>query len=214
MRSVKRQMIRMVGAALLALASSAAAQPLQRGIETRIVAELNRARADPGAYAAELRRYRTLYRGRIVWTPGNPVGLRTQEGTAAVDEAIRFLAAQAALPPLTDTRLLARAAGDHAADQERSGLQGHGGRDGSSPAERIRRRGGGIYAGTGEVIAYGPTDAASVVRELIIDDGVPDRGHRRLMFSPRFRAAGAACRPHRGWRTVCVMDFSTSPDGR
>jgi len=217
LRSVKGQAMGMFGAGLLALAlpgTGAVTQPLQRGIETRIVAELNRARADPRAYAAELRRYRSYYRGRIVWRPGNPVGLRTREGTAAVDEAIRFLSAQAPLPPLAELPLLARAAADHAADQERSGLQGHGGRDGSRPAERIRRRGGGSSAGTGEVIAYGPTDAASVVRELIIDDGVPDRGHRWLMFSPRFRAAGAACRPHRDWRTVCVIDFSTSPTGR
>jgi uncharacterized protein YkwD len=198
-------------AALPALATAATAQP---PAEAGIVAEINRARADPAAYARELRRYRTYYRGRVVWTPGNPVGLRTLEGTAAVDEAIRVLARQAPLPPLAQASHLRRAAADHVADQRASGRRGHQGGDGSSPAERIRRRGGGPYGASGEVIAYGPEDAVSFVRGLIIDDGVPDRGHRILLFSPRFRFAGAACGRHPGWRFMCVVDLSDSVPGR
>jgi len=198
-------------ALLAALAPAAAAQP---AVEAGIVAEINRARADPPAYARELRRYRTYYRNGIVWMPGKPIGLRTREGTAAVDEAIRFLVRQSPLPPLAQATHLRRAAADHVADQGASGRRGHRGRDGSSPAERIRRRGGGPYGASGEVIAYGPEDAISFVRELIIDDGVPDRGHRTLLFSPRFRFAGAACGRHPGWRFMCVVDLSDSVPGR
>jgi uncharacterized protein YkwD len=197
--------------ALPALVPAAAAQPR---VEAGIVAEINRARADPPGYARELRRYRSYYRNGIVWVPGNPVGLRTREGTAAVDEAIRFLARQPPLPPLAQASHLRRAAADHVADQGSSGRRGHRGGDGSSPAERIRRRGGGLYGATGEVIAYGPEDAVSFARELIIDDGVPDRGHRILLFSPRFRYAGAACGRHPGWRFMCVVDFSDGVPGR
>jgi uncharacterized protein YkwD len=198
-------------AALPAFAPAANAQP---AAEAGIVAEINRARADPAGYARELRRYRTLYRNGVVWTPGNPVGLRTHEGTAAVDEAIRFLAGQPPLPPLEQASHLRRAAADHVADQGASGARGHRDGDGSSPAERIRRRGGGLYGASGEVIAYGPEDAVSFVRGLIIDDGVPDRGHRILLFSPRFRFAGAACGRHPGWRYMCVVDLSDSGPGR
>lgn len=198
-------------AAMAALGPACGAQP---GIESGILAEINRARADPAGYARTLSRYRTYYRGNVVWTPGNPVGLRTREGSAAVDEAIRFLARQSPLPPLARAPFLARAAADLVADQGSSGRRGHAGRDGSSPAERIRRRGGDAYGATGEVIAYGPRDAASVVRELIIDDGVPGRGHRTLLFSPRFHFAGAACGPHPGWRIVCVVDLSDGPAAR
>jgi uncharacterized protein YkwD len=196
-----------LAACLAALPALAGAQP---AAEAGIVAEINRARADPPGYARELRRYRSYYRNGIVWVPGKPVGLRTREGTAAVDEAIRFLDPQAPLPPLDQAEHLRRAAADHVADQGASGGRGHAGRDGSSPAERIRRRGGGLYGASGEVIAYGPEDAISFVRELIVDDGVPDRGHRILLFSPRFRFAGAACGRHPGWRFMCVVDFSDS----
>jgi uncharacterized protein YkwD len=202
-------------AGLAALApAAAAAGAAQPAVEAGILAEINRARTDPAGYARGLRRYRTYYRGGVVWLPGNPVGLRTREGAAAVDEAIRFLARQAPLPPLAPAPHLRRAAADHVADQRSSGRRGHQGRDGSSPAERIRRRGGGPYGASGEVIAYGPEDAVSFVRELIIDDGVPDRGHRILLFSPRFRFAGAACGRHPGWRHMCVVDLSDSAPGR
>jgi uncharacterized protein YkwD len=200
-----------LAACLAALPPLAAAQP---PAEAGIVAEINRARADPAGYARELRRYRSYYRDGIVRVPGRRIGLRTTEGTAPVDEAIGFLLRQPPLPPLTEAAHLRRAAADHVADQGASGERGHRGRDGSNPAERIRRRGGGLYGASGEVIAYGPEDAISFVRELIIDDGVPDRGHRILLFSPRFRFAGAACGRHPGWRTMCVVDLSDSAPGR
>jgi uncharacterized protein YkwD len=199
-----------LAACLAALPALAAAQP---AAEAGIVAEINRARADPLGYARELRRYRSYYRNGTVWVPGRRIGLRTTEGTAPVDEAIRFLDRQPPLPPLAQAPHLRRAAADHVADQGASGQRGHRGRDGSSPAERIRRRGGGLYGASGEVIAYGPEDAISFVRELIIDDGVPDRGHRTLLFSPRFRFAGAACGRHPTWRYMCVVDFSDSEAG-
>jgi uncharacterized protein YkwD len=163
-----------------------------------------------GRYARELRRYRSYYRGRIVWEPGNPVGLRTSEGIAPVDEAIRFLGRQPPLPPLAALPLLARAAADHVADQGPRAGEGHEGSDGSTPADRIRRRGGSRYGWTGEVIAYGPETPVAVVRGLIIDDGVPGRGHRMLLFSGRYLFAGAACGPHRGWRFMCVVEVSDS----
>jgi uncharacterized protein YkwD len=60
----------------------------------------------------------------------------------------------------------------------------------------------------GENISYGPDDGLEVVLQLIIDDGVPDRGHRANIFSPDFRLAGVACGPHPTFRTVCVIDFA------
>jgi len=47
-----------------------------------------------------------------------------------------------------------------------------------------------------------------VVRELIIDSGVPSRGHRRNIFYPPLDAAGVACGPHRQYANMCVMDFA------
>jgi uncharacterized protein YkwD len=64
------------------------------------------------------------------------------------------------------------------------------------------------WTATGEVIAYGSGRAEDVVLQLIIDDGVPGRGHRRILFNPAYTLIGTACAPHPVWRTVCVLDFA------
>jgi hypothetical protein len=176
-----------------------------------IVAELNRARADPPAYALELMRHRHRFRGMIVHEPGERIYRVTKEGLPAVDEAIAALRLQPPLPPLAPYTPLAVAAADHVRDQGASGRRGHNGSDGSSPLDRALRRGLRPWA-IGEVIAYGPDNATAVVRELIIDDGVPDRSHRLAIFNPDFGRAGAACGPHRGYRTMCVVDFASPTD--
>ncbi|HEV2081517.1 MAG TPA: CAP domain-containing protein [Brevundimonas sp.] len=170
-----------------------------------LIAELNDARRDPRAYARRVRDFRALFTGDRFQRPGE-IPVVTQEGVAAVDEAIRFLESQPSLPPLARSAALDRAAADHAADQGRTGQVGHAGADGSAPHQRMRRHGS--WRATGETIAYGPVPAHAVM-QLIVDDGVPDRGHRDIIFSPAYEMVGAACGPHPRWRTVCVVTFAT-----
>jgi uncharacterized protein YkwD len=181
-------------------------------IESRLLNEINRARADPPAYAEELRRYRSYFDGRIVRMPNDPVGLLTEEGVVPVDEAIRFLSAQRPLPPLAASPLLSRAAADHVAQQGPAGRIGHDGLDGSNAGERARRRGGGSYVG--EIISYGAGTAEAALRQFVVDDRVASRGHRLAVFSPTYQFAGIACGPHARHRVMCVVDLSTTADGR
>ena len=170
-----------------------------------IVAELNAARTDPQAYARKARTLRALFNGDRIERPGE-IDLLTREGPAAVDEAIAFLEGQAPLPSLREAPGLTRAAADHVSEQGRTGAVAHVGEDGSSPADRMRRQG--RWTATGEAIAYGPERAEDVILQLIVDDGVPDRGHRRILFSPAYTLVGVACAPHPVWRTACVLDFA------
>ena len=76
----------------------------------------------------------------------------------------------------------------------------------------MERRGGGRYVA--EVITYGSRTAADVVRQLVVDDGVPDRGHRTILFDPEFRFAGVACAPHPEYREACVVALARTPPAR
>jgi uncharacterized protein YkwD len=42
----------------------------------------------------------------------------------------------------------------------------------------------------------------------VVDDGVKDRAHRKILLDPAFRYAGAACGPHRTFGTMCVIDLA------
>jgi uncharacterized protein YkwD len=186
----------------------------QRRIETEraVLAELNRARTSPAALAVSLQQERAFYQGNLLVRPGAGEAILTEEGVAPVDEAIAFIGHEGGESPLMAAPLLAAAAADHRADQGDSGMVGHVGGDGSTPADRLRRRGGSVYVG--EVIAYGSDDPAGIVRQLIVDDGVADRGHRRLLYDASLRYAGVSCGTHPVYRYMCVVTLGRTADGQ
>ena len=187
------------------LSSTDAPRTVEAVTRADLVAELNAARTDPAAYARKARALRALFRSDRIDRP-DEIAVVTREGPAAVDEAVAFLERQAPLPALRESPGLSRAAADHAGEQGRTGEVAHVGADGSSPSDRMRRYG--RWSATGEAIAYGPDRAEDVILQLIVDDGVPDRGHRRILFNPAYTLVGAACAPHPVWRRACVLDFA------
>jgi len=179
-------------------------------LEEAVLAEMNLLRRDPRAYAAKLLALRPSYRGnRILRGPDEPA-IATVEGVSALDEAVRALRrAPRRLPRLGLSVGLTQAARGHARDLGLNGGLGHQGSDGSSPDQRVSRHGvwDGIVA---ENISFGPNDAEEIVIGLLVDDDVPDRGHREVLLTRELFFAGVACGPHPTYRVVCVMDYATS----
>ena len=175
-----------------------------------VLAALNRARTDPVGFAAVLQQYRARMQGKRFLKPGTTnVWIVTQEGTAAVDEAIAVLRATAPMPPLSVNPGLALAALDQVVWQGPRGEVGHRGEGGSSPFDRQARHG--VRARlSGENIDYG-ADGLQAVIDLIVDDGVPSRGHRHNILDPDFRQVGIASGPHRQYGAMCVIEFASAP---
>ena len=186
-------------------------QPNWASVEQDIITEHNRLRQNPQSYIPVLEAYlaRMDANGNIPNGCGPNCTLQTQEGAAAVEEAIAFLQAQPPVGPLEYSSQVAEAAKVHATDQQ-DGAVGHTGSDGSGPSQRIDRTGLENF-GTGENIAYGLTTGQDVIMGLLIDDGVADRGHRTNLFQPDWTAAGAGCGPHATIRTVCVINYAKLP---
>jgi hypothetical protein len=123
----------------------------------------------------------------------------------AVAETVAFLRHQAPLPPLVDDTRLDSAALDHVKLQGPSGEVGHG--PAGDLTRRLRKQA--LWAGlAGETISYGQQSPRDVVRQLIIDADVPDRGHREVLFSDGFLLAGVACGQHAAWGSMCVIDLA------
>jgi uncharacterized protein YkwD len=170
-----------------------------------IVAEMNLARENPAQYARFVEDLRPYFQGNILALPGHSM-FRTNEGLAAIDDAVRFLRSARPMQPLTLSQGMSRGASDHCADQA-NGNMGHSGRDWSSPGDRMNRYGtwGTLW---GENISYGKSSAREIVLALIIDDGLHARKHRKNIFNPTFNYAGAAFGPHAKYRSVCSIDFA------
>jgi uncharacterized protein YkwD len=184
-------------------------------LEKSVILHLNMARANPSKYALDFIKPRSdFFNGKYYKepnTPDNYLGVRTQEGVATVAETVKALNNTESMPLLKPHEKLALAASKHAKDQSKHNTTGHKGHDGTMPRDRIEREGRWLIT-MGENIAYGnylqDNAGREVVVQLLLDDGVPNRGHRTNILNANFKVVGVACESHKTYKAVCVMDFA------
>lgn len=184
---------------------NAAHSPIVRDI----LIELNRVRRNPKKYAEEEIKPRLKYfDGKFYKAPGQ-IPILTNEGASAVQECIDVLMKTNPMDLLELEKGLCSAAQWLADDQAKTGKTGHYGSDGSSPFDRINRYGK-VLITAGENCAYGPKTGREIVAQLLIDDGVADRGHRINILKPEFKEVGIGYNNEANapYGTVSVMDFA------
>jgi len=175
-------------------------------LEKAVVNEMNLARTSPKEYLSLLEELKKYYDGKLLRLPGE-TPILTKEGTSAVVEAIRSLRSQKPVSPLSPSKGMTLGAKDHIRDLRTSGASQHKGSDGSQTWDRVNRYGTWQKI-IGENISCGHNKARNIVMTLMIDDGVPDRGHRKNIFNPDFRVVGVAYGDHPAYRTICVITFA------
>jgi len=175
--------------------------------EELIIGELNFARTQPAEYATFLEQHKALFVDPLIFQTPDGSRIVTSEGTAAVDEAIDFLRNVKPVMAFKPSLGLTKAALDHNNDTGPLGLVGHQGSDGSSPFDRMKRHGQWKIS-AGENISYGHEDPRQIVIQLIVDDGISNRGHRANIFEPKFQRIGVAVGQHKVYGFMCTMDFA------
>ena len=152
----------------------------------KVLLEINKARTDPRAYAA-------LYLLPYV---------KNGNASAAMKECIIEMKNTKALNALQPGKGLALAA------QEWVRLQGPSEYIGHDMNLKVRLEKYCYFGFYSENISYGYNDARKIVIQLLEDDNVPSRGHRKNILSRAFTHVGIGCGTHKRYRYMCVQDFA------
>jgi uncharacterized protein YkwD len=178
-------------------------------IEKDVVLEMNKVRTNPKKYVELYIKPRLrYYNGKNYSVPGQ-ITVVTQEGAAAVNNCVTALSRANAVGILTPEKGLSLAAKDHVTDQSKTGQTGHNGSDKSTPETRMKRYG--TFSGPwtlGENLDYGATTGRDIVCDLLIDDGVPNRGHRTNIMNKAFTQTGVSSGTHTQYRTSCAITYA------
>eukprot|EP00933_Yihiella_yeosuensis_P073674 TRINITY_DN8238_c4_g1_i1.p1 TRINITY_DN8238_c4_g1~~TRINITY_DN8238_c4_g1_i1.p1 ORF type:complete len:484 (+),score=88.60 TRINITY_DN8238_c4_g1_i1:47-1453(+) len=180
-------------------------------IEAEIVQELNWVRTRPKEAIEVLRERLKHYKGKD-YSPPDRAGrtVVTKEGKDVVSEAIRYLEKLPEMQGLGSysEQGLALAAEDHIADIGQTGTASHTSSDGTSASDRAKRYGS--YERFGECLWYGSelADARTVVLDLVVDDGVPSRGHREGVLNPSYTVVGVSYGSHCTFGKMAAMEFA------
>lgn len=179
-------------------------------LEREIIAALSTARTNAAGVAARLEARVPLYKGKA-YAPPSGRRRQTKEGAKAVTDALRYLKTAPSVEPLAEAADgLKLSAADHVFDVGGAGVASHVGSDGSSPAERNARYGAWTGA-CGECLWYGNVDGTTgdaIVDDLIVDDGVPSRGHRGCVFDERWRVCAAFIGGHAVYGQCVALEFA------
>jgi len=175
-------------------------------LEQEVIHELNKVRSNPKRYSEEyIEELVTAFNGNLYIYPGqDPV--KTKEGIKPLMECIQVLRNTAPLPILSPAEGLAKASRILVNDQQFGGI-GHITRNGSTPQKRIEKYGE-WDINSGEDITYGSFEARQIVIALLIDDGVPDRAHRKNILNKQYKYAGVAYGKHPTYQSMCVIDYA------
>lgn len=170
--------------------------------DASVLLEINKARTNPAKYAE-------LYiKPRLQFFDGKRYkkNLITKEGIAAVEDCIKAMSSAKAMPPLSVNEELIELAKYHTEKQSTTRETGHDTPGGRSFNKRFKKY---VKKGfiVGENISYGEEDARDIVIQLLIDDGIRNRGHRKNILEPKYTHAGVACGGHLKYSNMCTIDF-------
>lgn len=183
--------------------------PPPNNFNSELLYEVNLLRTNPAVYIQHLERMRQYFKGNIYQEPGK-MALMTNEGVSAVNEAILILQNTNPVISLKISSGLNKACEYHAKMQGPTGQTGHVSPDGSKVKDRLLRHGSFLEHdwAYGENIAYGAETPREIVLQLVIDDGVPSRGHRENLLNSNYDGVGFAFYTHSVYRYMCVIVFT------
>jgi uncharacterized protein YkwD len=184
-------------------------------VEKDVILEINKVRANPQQYAREV--VQPILDSFIANPWNNPLirrkgdtWLTTKEGQSVIKELIAELNKTKPMKILTPSTGMSKAAKEHTKDCSSHNRFDHTGSDGSQFWDRVDRYGKlNLYqSGGGECLSSGSNSGEDIVLQLLIDDGVKNRGHRKILLDSNASKIGVGFGEHPRFNYMCTLDFA------
>ena len=173
--------------------------------EKNLVLAMNLIRHNPEKYSTLYVFPRLQYfQGTTFHFPGR-VPLRTKEGIEAVRELYLELQEAESMPLFYPSKGMSKASADHARYMRRTATASHEG--GGGLTARVSKHGQWV-SGLAENLAWATTNAHETIVNLMIDDGVRNRGHRKNILNPAYTKVGVANDEHPRFATSWVINYA------
>ena len=166
----------------------------------------NELRKDPKSFVKKLEDNKKYFRDNLFAKPGENY-LMTNEGVAGYDEAIKFLKEQKSVGSLTIDEKLNEAAKKHLEYIGAGGLVTHTGDGGKNVSERVEEFTE-WEVSLGENLDFGTKDPVGILINLLVDDGVSARPHRKNLFNDTYQYVGIAIGPHKEYKWAAVVIYA------
>ncbi|CUE80041.1 Hypothetical protein, putative [Bodo saltans] len=167
---------------------------------------LNKVRTDPKSLIPHIKEKLKFLNeeGNAFTVPGKPVE-NCVEGSVPYIELIEMLEAARPIVTLLDVPMgLLLAARDHATDLGKRMEATQEGSDGSTPQMRMNRYGR-VGGKCGQLLSLGYQQAADIIIQLAVDDGIASRVDRKAIFDPDMRVCGVAIGKHSIHENVAIV---------
>ena len=168
-------------------------------MERDLIYEVNKVRRDPAGYVDKLVRYKNYFQGNVWKHPDNKAGIKTEEGAAAVDEAIQFLRSQAQrVDELTPSKGLNKVAADFLREFQKDA-------NANVELDPVISRYGNFTGNFRRLVQFGSDTAEQVVINLLVCDGDRSRGHRDALLADGLKRIGVAYGTQETYRFCSVI---------
>lgn len=168
-------------------------------LEAQILAEINRARTNPTQYAQWLEAQKPYYRRKFLNLPDATLVV-TEEGVAALEDAIEFFQQLEPLPPLENVENLSLVAQDYL----RQALTIRGVDNNNAQLNTLAER----YGISPPIVSSSISSDATaeyLVMQLIVDDGIEGRVHQQNILDPNLVNVGVACQRSSSRNQRCIL---------
>jgi hypothetical protein len=166
-----------------------------------LVNEINALRRNPSAFADKLLSYKSYFKDTVVKFPGQKVGMQTQEGFAAYEEAANYLKTLQPIGDMGASKGLSRIAKDYLVELTKVGPEGAETID----MEAIIKKYGNYYGIWNNAMDFGSETPELVVISFVVSDGDESRANRDLLLNPELKRVGIASGPHQEFGTITVV---------